>query len=197
MSFLLFFQYSAQNKVVKLGEITNEAMKLYVKDTLKRPFEYGDYIAISVFSDSTSGQSSLYIETLDKYFDLYKHTAHYKWFTFQKKDIIVFCGFNSTSKCQEYFESLNFKVDETNNTKILNQAVDSGRLYENNKLWSMGINKDYKITDVSGRMIDAEIANPREFKRFLSKFSLLKLYQLYEQGEIINVKKQRNIKKAR
>ena len=49
ISFLIFSQYSAQNKVEKLGKITNEVMKLYVKDTLKRPFKYGDNIAISIF----------------------------------------------------------------------------------------------------------------------------------------------------
>ncbi|WP_153395290.1 hypothetical protein [Chryseobacterium vaccae] len=191
ISFLLFFQYSAQNKVEKLGKITKEAMKLYVKDTLKRPFKYGDYIAISIFLDSTSNKSSLYIETLDKDFKLYKNTVNYKWFIFQNKNIIVFCGFNSTSKCQEYFESLNFKVDEKNNTEISDQETYSGRLDENTKHWTIGINKDYKITDINGKMIDAEIANPHGFKKFLKRFSSLKLYQLYEGGEIINIKKRK------
>ncbi|WP_454046378.1 hypothetical protein [Chryseobacterium sp. Marseille-Q8038] len=189
ISFLIFSQYSAQNKVEKLGKITNEVMKLYVKDTLKRPFKYGDNIAISVFSDSTSNKSGLYIETLNKDFKLYKNTVIYKWFTFQNNNIIVFCGFNSTSKCQEYFKSLNFKVDEENNTEILNQETYSGRVDENTKVWTIGINKEYKITELSGKMIDAEIANPREFKKFLNKFSSLKLYQLYEGGELIDIKK--------
>lgn len=189
ISFLLFSQYSAQNKVEKLGEITNEAMKLYVEDTLKRPFKYGDYIAISIFSDSTSNKIGLYIETLDKDFKLYKNNVNYKWFTFQNKNIIVFCGFNSTSKCQEYFESLNFKVDEKNSTEISDQETYSDRLDENTKLWTIGINEDYKITYINGKMIDAEIANPREFKKFLRKFSLLKIYQIYEGGEIINIKR--------
>lgn len=191
ISFLLFSQYSAQNKVEKLGEITNEAMKLYVEDTLKRPFKYGDYIAISIFSDSTSNKIGLYIETLDKDFKLYKNTVNYKWFTFQNKNIIVFCGFNSVNKCQEYFESLNFKVDEKNSTEISDQETYSDRLDENTKLWTIGINEGYKITYINGKMIDAEIANPREFKIFLRKFSLLKMYQIYEGGEIINIKRQK------
>lgn len=189
ISFLLFSQYSAQNKVEKLGKITKEAMKLYMKDTLKRPFKYGDYIAISIFSDSTSNKSGLYIETLDKDFKLYKNTVNYKWFTFQNKNIIVFCGFDSTSKCHEYFESLNFKIDEKNSKEISDQETFSGKLDENTRLWTIGINKDYKITYINGKMIDAEIVNPREFKKFLSKFSSLNLYQLYEGGEIINIKK--------
>jgi hypothetical protein len=190
ISFLIFSQYSAQNKVEKLGKITNQTMKLYVKDTLKRPFKYGDYIAISIFLDSTSDKSGLYIETLDKNFKLYKNTVNYKWFTFQNKDIIVFCGFNSTSKCQEYFKSLIFKINEENDTEISDQETFSDKLDENTKLWTIGINKNYKITEVNGKMIDAEIANPLGFKKFLSKFSSLKLYQLYEGGEIINIKKQ-------
>lgn len=189
ISFWLFSQYSAQNKVEKLGEITNEAMKLYVKDTLKRPFKYGDYIAISIFSDSISNKSGLYIETLDKDFKLYKNTDNYKWFTFQNKNIIVFCGLNSTSKCQEYFESLNFKVDEKNSLEIADQETYSGRLDENTKLWTIGINKEYKITNINGKMIEAEIANPKRVKKFLRKFSTLKLYQLNEGGEIIDVKR--------
>lgn len=191
ISFLIFSQYSAQNKVEKLGEITNEAMNLYVKDTLKRPFKYGDNIAISIFSDLISNKIGLYIETLDKDFELYKNTLTYKWFTFQNKNIIVFCGFNSVNKCQEYFESLNFKIDEKNSTEISDQETFSGRLDENTKLWIIGINKDYKITDINGKMIDAEIANPREFKKFLGKFSLLKMYQIYEDGEIINIKRKK------
>lgn len=189
ISFLLFSHYSAQSKVEKLGKITEEAMKLYVKDTLKRPFKYGDNITISIFSDSTSNKSGLYIETLDKDFKLYKNTVNYKWFTFQNKNIIVFCGFNSASKCQEYFESLNFKVDEENNTEILDQDTYSGRLDENTKLWTIGINKDYKITDINGKMIDAEIANPKGFKKFFKKYSTLELYQLYEGGELIDIKR--------
>jgi hypothetical protein len=187
--FLLFSHYSAQSKVEKLGKITEEAIKLYVKDTLKKPFKYRDKIAISIFSDSTSNKSSLYIETLDKDFKLYKNTVNYKWFTFQNRNIIVFCGFNSTSKCQEYFKSLNLKVDEENNTEILDQETYSGRLSENTKLWTIGINKDYKIIDINSKMIEAEIANPRGFKKFLIKFSLLRLYQLYENGEFIDTKK--------
>ncbi|MCS3530755.1 hypothetical protein [Chryseobacterium sp. JUb7] len=189
ISFLIFSHYSAQNKVEKLGKITKEAMKLYVKDTLKRPFKYGDYIAISIFSDSTFNKIGLYIETLDKDFKLYRNTINYKWFTFQNKNIIVFCGFDSANKCQEYFESLNFKVDEENNTEISDKETYSGRLDENTNLWIIGINKDYKITDINGKMIEAEIANSREFKKFLSKFSLLKMFQFYEGGELIDIKK--------
>lgn len=149
----------------------------------------GDNIAISIFSDSTSNKSGLYIETLDKDFKLYKNTVNYKWFTFQNRNIIVFCGFNSTGKCQEYFKSLNFKVDEENNTEILDQETYSDKLEENTKLWTIGINKNYKIIDINGKMIEAEIANPWGFKKFLRKFSLLRLYQLYENGEFIDIKK--------
>jgi len=190
LSFLLFSHYSAQNKVEKLSKITNKVMKLYIKDTLKKTFKYEDKIAVSIFSDSTSNKSGLYIETLNKDFKLYKNTVNYKWFTFQKKNVIVFCGFNSASKCQEYFESLNFKVDEENTTEILDQETYSGKLDEDTKLWTIGINKDYKITDINGKMIDAEIANPKGFKKFFKKNSTLELYQLYEGGELIDIKRQ-------
>lgn len=188
----MFSQYSAQKEVEKLGEITNEAMKLYVKDTLKRPFKYGEYISVIIYSDSTS--SKLHIETIDKDFELYKKSVNYKWFTFQKKNIIVFCGFNSLSKCQAYFDSLNFNVDEENNTEISDQQIFSGIVYENTKLWILGINKDYKIFSVSGKIIEAEIFNPRQFKKFLNKLSSLKLYQLYEGGDILPKKNRRKNK---
>ncbi len=189
ISFLLFSHYSAQSRVEKLSKITEEVIKLYSKDTLKRPFKYGEKIAISIFSDSISNKSNLYIETLGKNFKLYKNTTHYKWFIFQKKDIIVFCGFNSLSKCQEYFESLNLKIDGKNDTEILNQKITSDKLDEKTKLWNISINKNYKITDINGEMIEAEIANPKGFKKFLRKFSLLQLYQLYEGGELIDIKR--------
>lgn len=189
ISFLIFSQYFAQNKIEKLSEITNEAMKLYVKDTLKRSFKYGDNISISIFTDSISNKSNLYIETVDKDFKLYKNAVHYKWFTYQNRNVIIFCGINSTSKCQEYFESLNFKIDKKNKTEILDREIYSGRLDENTKLWIISVNEDYKITDINGKMIEAEIANPLEFKKFLNKFSSLRLYQLYEGGEIMNIKK--------
>lgn len=185
MSFLLFSSYSAQNNIKELSKITEEIMRLYVEDTLKRPFKYGDNIALSIFSDSFSDKSDLYIETLGKDFKLYENTTNYKWFIFQKKNIIIFCGFNDANKCEKYFKSLNFNEDKSNFTQVLNMATPSDILDENSKFWHLSLNKNNKITDISGKIIEAEIVNPVEFRKVLKKYSTLKLYQLNEGGPIV------------
>lgn len=51
------------------------------------------------------------------------------------------------------------------------------------------LNRKNKITDISGKIIEAEIANPKIFKKFLEKYSVLNIYQMNEGGIIIPVRK--------
>lgn len=184
-SVLLFSVYYSQNKVKKLAKITEKISELYVKDTLKKPFANGDYIAFSLFSDSLSNKEYVYIETIEKNFKLYENTTHYKWFKYQGKKIIVFCGLNYTEKCNKYFEKLQFEKIVENNIKLLEKAPAEFELDGDIKLWSFFLNKDTKIIKVNGKIIEAEIANPEGFKKFLKKYSVLKLYQFYKNGNIV------------
>lgn len=184
-SFIIFSFTFSQNKIEKFSEITKGLVKLYLQDTLKQPFKYGDYIAISVFSDSNSNTNNLYIETLEKDFKLYRNTVNYQWFKFDGKKIIIFCGFDSTEKCKKYYEGLKFKKINNTCVKLLDKKVNSYELDGKSKLWNIRLNKEYQITDINGKIIEAEIANPKAFKNFLKIYSLLKLYQLNKDGPIV------------
>lgn len=61
LSLLLFSIFYSQMKYNKLGEITENIIRLYVKDTLKTSFKAGDFIAVSLFSDQTSNKSSMHV----------------------------------------------------------------------------------------------------------------------------------------
>ncbi|MCY0968146.1 hypothetical protein [Chryseobacterium wangxinyae] len=188
ISLLVFTLNSSQRKKEKLNVVTENVIKLYLKDTLKKPFKYGDYISVSIFSDSTSNKN-LYIETLEKDFELFKNTEDYKWFTAQGKKIIIFCDFGSSEKCKEYFNTLSFINDEDNSIKFLDQKSTSYELDGDIRLWKIKLNVNNKVTNINGKIIEAEIAHPKVFKKFLKKHSVLKLYQLEEGGNIIPIKK--------
>ncbi|MCS4302647.1 hypothetical protein [Chryseobacterium sp. BIGb0232] len=181
---LLFSIFHSQIKCDKLGEITENIINLYVKDTLKTSFKSGDFIAVSVFSDSISNKNSLYIETIEKDFKLYKNTPNYRWFTVGGKKMIIFCGLGSNDRCNNYFETLNFKRKE-DNIELLDISTSSYELDGEIKLWKLLLNKNYKIISVNGKVIESEISNPRDFKIFLKKYSNLKLYQMVENGIIV------------
>jgi hypothetical protein len=187
--FVIFKLYSEQNNSKELGQVTEKLVELYIQDTLKRPFQQGDYIAIGLYSDKISLKRNLYIETLDKDFRLYKKSPHYKWYNFQNVKIIIFCELGSFDKCSEYFQNINFQDFEEKNIKVLDQESISYELDGDIRVWKIKLNQKNKITDISGKIIEAEIANPEIFKKFLEKYSVLKLYQMNENGIIISVRK--------
>ncbi|MGU3377170.1 hypothetical protein [Chryseobacterium sp. M5A1_1a] len=185
LSMLLFSIFHSQIKYDRLGKITENIISLYVKDTLRTSSKIGDFIAVSIFSDSISNKSSLYIETIEKDFKLYKNTPNYRWFTVDGKKMIIFCDIGSSDRCNNYFETLNFKRKEEDNIKLPDAEVSSYELDGEIKLWKLFMNKNYKIIRVNGKVIESEISNPRDFKIFLKKFSNLKLYQMIENGIVV------------
>lgn len=189
VSFVISTFYSAQNSSKELGRVTEKLVELYIQDTLKRPFQKGDYIAIGLYSDKVSLKRNLYIETLDKDFRLYKKTPFYKWYNFKNLKIIIFCELGSFYKCSEYFQDLNFQDFEEKDIKVLDQESISYELDGDIRIWNIKLNPKNMITDISGKIIEAEIANPKIFKKFLEKYSVLKLYQMNENGMIIPVRK--------
>jgi|GEM_PF-3199446 hypothetical protein len=181
---LPFSIFYSQNKYEKLDEITENIVKLYIRDTFKSSFKNGDYIGIYIYSDSISNTHGMSIQTLGKDLKINKRTQNYRWLTFQKKQIIIFCDLNSTEKCNTYFENLGF--DKINNViDISDENTISDELDGEIKPWKIMFNQDYKIIKVGGKVIEAEIANPKEFTLFLKRFSNLKLYQIDEKGKIV------------
>lgn len=186
LSILVFSFCSSQIKIEKLGRVTKEIVKLYLQDTIKSQFKSEDYISISIFLDTKSQKSNLYIETVEKEFPIFKNTDYYRWFIFQGKKVIVFCDLGSNDKCEKYFESLNFIKDKENKIELLNEKNISTELDGSIKLWEVTINEKNKINEINGKIIEAEIENPKEFKKILRKHSVLRLYQLIEGGHIIS-----------
>ncbi|HCM33455.1 hypothetical protein [Chryseobacterium sp.] len=181
---LLFSFFYSQKKCNKLGEITENIVKLYIKDTLKTSFKDEEFIVLNVSSDSISNSYKLYIETIKKDFDLYKNTDNYRWFTVDGREMIVFCGLGSNDICNKYLGALNFKRKEKS-LELLDKKVPSYELDGEIKLWKLFLNKNYDIININGKVIEAEIFNPQEFKIFLKKFSNLKLYQMTENGVVV------------
>lgn len=173
---ILFSNFYSQNKITN---ITEDALKLYVKDTLKHRFNDGDYIAVSVYSET------LYIETLDRDFELYKKTKNYKWFMLEGKQIIIFCDLKSEEDCNDYFHILKLKSISNSNKILLDE--ESSNIYKldgEKRLWRLSLDKN-NILSINGKLIEAEIANPQGFKKFLRKYSKLLLYQMDENGVIV------------
>lgn len=127
----------------------------------------------------------MYIETIEKDFKLYKNTPNYRWFTVEGKKMIIFCGLGSNDRCNNYFETLNFKRKEEDNVELLDMAASSYELDGEIKLWKLFLNKNYKIISINGKIIEAEIMYPKTFRKFLKKHSVLKLYQMTENGMIV------------
>ncbi|MCD0457810.1 hypothetical protein LPB85_20470 [Chryseobacterium sp. LC2016-27] len=173
----LFNKYYSQ-KNINLGNLTKDLVKLYTVDSIKNK----SYIGIIIFKDSIS--RGLSIETLDENFSLYKKTSNYKWFTYKKHKIIIFCGFTSSNECNNLFKSINL-CPYSSTKNILDKEPFSYEINEGTKKWLLRVDQNLKITDISGKMIEAEIANPEGFKEFLKKYSVLKLYQLNKEGPIV------------
>lgn len=174
---LIFFSnFHSQNRI---SEITKDALKLYIKDTLKHKLNDGDYIAVSTYSET------LYIETLDRDFELYKKTKNYKWFILEGKQIIIFCDLKSEEDCNDYFHRLKLKSISNSNKILLDEESNIYKLDGEKRLWRLSLDKYNKIVSINGRLIEAEIANPKGFKKFLRKYSKLLLYQMDENGVIV------------
>lgn len=173
---ILFSNFYSQNKI---SDITQDALKLYVKDTLKHRFNDDDYIAVSLHSET------LYIETLDRYFELYKKTKNYKWFMLEGKQIIIFCDLKSDEDCNDYFHRLKLKSISNSNKILSDEESNIYKLDGEKRLWRLSLDKNNNIVSINGRLIEAEIANPKGFRKFLKKYSKLLLYQMDENGVIV------------
>ncbi|MCD0479314.1 hypothetical protein LPB90_12680 [Chryseobacterium sp. LC2016-29] len=173
---ILFSNLYSQNNI---SDITEDALKLYVKDTLKHRFNDGDYIAVSVYSET------LYIETLDRDFELYKKTKNYKWFMLEGKLIIIFCDLKYEDNCNNYFNRFKLTSISNSNKILLDEESNIYKLDGEKRLWRLSLDKNNNIVSINGRLIEAEIANPKGFKKFLRKYSKLLLYQMDENGAIV------------
>lgn len=173
---ILFSNLYSQNNI---SDITEDALKLYVKDTLKHRFNDVDYIAVSIHSET------LYIETLDRDFELYKKTKNYKWFILEGKQIIIFCDLKSEDNCNDYFNRFKLTSISNSNKILLDEEPNIFKLDGEKHLWRLSINQNNNIISVNGKVIEAEIANPKGFKKFLRKYSKLLLYQMDENGVIV------------
>ncbi len=180
----LFCSILYSQKLDCLNEVTEHTVKLYIKDTLKKTLKDSDYIVAYIHSDVKLNTIGLSIDTFSKD-ELFKKTSNYRSFKFEDKKLIIFCDLNSTQKCNEYFKKLKFEKPLNLEFNIKDQEVANDELDKEVKPWSVYLNKDYKIIKVSGKIIEAEIANPKDFKVFLKRFSNLKLYQLTEKGPIV------------
>lgn len=187
----LFCSILYSQKLDRLSNVTSNIVKLYLKDTLKTSFKDGDYIGIYVYSDTISNGLGMSIETLNKDYKLNQKTSNYKWFKFNGIKIIIFCDLNSSYICDRYFEKLSFDESNDDNTILLEESTISNELDGEIRPWTLFFNKDYKIVKVGGKLINAEIANPKDFKCFLKKFSNLKLYQIAENGVIVYTQSQK------
>lgn len=173
---ILFSNLYSQNNII---DITEDALKLYVKDTLKHRFNDGDYIAVSLYSETLS------IETLDRDFELYKKTKNYKWFMLEGKQIIIFCDLKSEENCNNYFNKLKLTSISNSNKILLDEEPNIFKLDGEKRLWRLSLDQNNNIININGRVIEAEIANPKGFKKFLRKYSKLLLYQMDKNGVIV------------
>lgn len=173
---ILFSNLYSQNNI---SDITEDALKLYVKDTLKHRFNDGDYIAVSLYSETLS------IETLDRDFELYKKTKNYKWFMLEGKLIIIFCDLKYEDNCNNYFNRFKLTSISSSNKILLDEESNIYKLDGEKRLWRLSVDKNNNIVSINGRLIEAEIANPKGFKKFLRKYSKLLLYQMDENGVIV------------
>ncbi len=177
---------SAQ-KSDKISIITEKLIKMYVDDYVN----YNGIVGVHIYSDSTNVTTSttwLAIEVFPENFEIYKKTSRYNWFKYGRANILIFCGFFENGKCNDFFNRINFqKVNSS--IKLLDEEANSFILDYKGKVWLIGINNDGVIDNINGGFIESEVAKPQKYKRFLSKFSSLKLYQFRENGEIIKVKK--------
>lgn len=167
--------------------VTGNLIKLYSDNYCKDD----RIIGVHIYNDSTQLTTSktwLALEALPKNYELSKKTKNYQWFKYKKAKIIIFCGFSESEKCYKFLNDIALKkinstislFDKNTNSNILDYKV---------KAWLIGINDNGKIDSVNGTFIESEIAKPKKYDKFLKKFSVLKLYQFYENSEIIDIKK--------
>lgn len=177
----ILHNYCAQ-EYNSLGKVTKDVIKLYMTE----PIEAQNYIGVTIYEDTIS--KGITIETLTEDFSLYKKAPFYKWFQSNESKIIVFCDFPSKNKCDKIFNAI--KLDHNNsNMEISDNESISYELDGGIKQWSVRINNRFKVDRINGKIIESEIVNPKVFKRFLKKHSVLKLYQLEEGGPIISIEK--------
>jgi len=176
---VIFNSYSAQ-EYDNFGKITEAAIKLYLKEDV----DFQKYIGITMYEDTIS--KGITIETLKNDFGLYKKAPNYKWFKYNGSKIIIFCDFSSSDKCNKIFNSINFNED-ISDLKILDREPISYELDGIIRQWTFRINDEIKINQVNGKFIEDEIRHPKLFRRFLKKYSVLKLYQLSERGSILKL----------
>jgi len=167
--------------------ITENFIKLYSDSYC----EDGRIIGVHIYNDSTQLTTSktwLAIEALPKNYELLKKTKNYQWFKYKKTKIIIFCGFSESEKCYEFLNNITLKKNNST-INLLDKKTNSNILDYKVKAWLIGINDTGKIDSVNGTFIESEIAKPKKYEKFLRKFSILKLYQFYENSEVIDIKK--------
>lgn len=174
---VIFNSYYAQD-YDNLGKTTEVITKLYLKDNV----DFQKYIGITVYEDTIS--KGITIETLKNDFSLYKKTPNYKWFQYDGSKIIIFCDFSSNDKCNKIFNAISFN-EYISDLKMLDHEPVSYELDGVIRQWAFRINNEIKINQVNGKFIEDEIRYPKLFRRFLKKYSVLKLYQLNEGGSIL------------
>lgn len=174
---LIFNSYSAQ-EYDNLGKMTENIIKLYLKDRV----DSQKYTGVTVYEDTIS--KGITIETLKNDFNLYKKTQIYKWVQYNGSKIVIFCDFSSKDKCNKIFDAINLS-QYISDVKILDQEPISYELDGDIRQWSFRIDDETKINRVNGKFIEDEIKYPKLFRKFLKKYSVLKLFQLSEGGSII------------
>ncbi|KPE49023.1 hypothetical protein AOB46_22230 [Chryseobacterium indologenes] len=179
--------YAQQSE--KTTNIAEKLIKMYIDNYVN----YNETVGVHIYNDSTNLTTSatwLAIEVLPKDYNFFKKTSQYSWFKYKKADIIIFCGFSENRECNDFFNRINL-CKFNSSIKLLDEEVSSYILDYKGKAWLIGINSNGIIDSVNGEFIELEVAKPQKFKKFLRKFSSLKLYQFYEGGEIIKIKKRR------
>lgn len=185
--FLLINIVVNAQKIEKTSITAEKVIKMYVDNYIT----HNEIIGVHIYNDSTNLTTSttwVVMEALPSNYKFLKKTPQYKWFKYNKADIIMFCGFSDNKKCSDFFNNINLNKFNSS-IDLLDKEANSYILDYKVKTWYIGINNEGIIDNVNGTFIESEVSNPQEFKGFLRKYSSLKLYQLYEGGEIIKTKK--------
>lgn len=167
--------------------ITEKLIKMYVDDYVN----YNGTVGVHIYNDSTNVTTSttwLSMQVFPENFEIYKKTSKYNWFKYGKADILIFCGFFENEKCNNFFNLITFpKLNSSIN--LLEEEANKFILDCKAQAWQIGINNHGVIDNINGGFIKSEVAKPRKYKRFLNRFSSLKLYQFRKNGEIMKIKK--------
>lgn len=186
MFLLLSSAFYAQAKCNKnLSKATEDLLNLYILDTIKTPFQKGDYVVVYLYKNLNSSLISLSIDISKKNEKIYINEAYYNSFNFKDKKIVIFCDLNSSKKCTNYFKKLKLERISDKSIDIAEEINTLEEIDDGVKPWTVFFNENQKIIKISGKIIEAEIRNPVGFKKFLQKFSNLQLYQMDENGMIV------------